>query len=305
LINVNLEDTAYAVIHIQHIKENIQMKKIIALVSLLFIVFLAACGGDNKSNDKNAEGKESDVLVIGASSVPHAEILEKAKPILEEKGIKIEIEPYEDYVLPNDDLENGTLDANYFQHIPYLNDTIEKTGYDLDYVAGIHIEPIGVYSKSIASIDDIPNGTEVLLSNSVTDQGRILTLFEANGLITLDESVDKSKATIDDIVDNPKELKFSPDYAAELLPELYESEEETLVVINTNFALQAGLNPQEDSVFIEGGDSPYVNVIAVRSEDKDNKNIKTLVEVLQSKEIQDFILEKYKGAVVPVGGENE
>lgn len=281
------------------------MKKIIALVSLLLIVLLAACGGEKDSNGKNAEGKESNVLVVGASSVPHAEILEKAKPILEEKGITIKIEPYEDYVLPNDDLENGTLDANFFQHIPYLKDTVEKTGYDLDYVAGIHIEPMGVYSKGISNIDDIPNGTEVLLSNSVPDHGRILTLFEANGLIKLDENVDKSKATIDDIVENPKELKFSPDYAAELLPELYESEDDTLVVINTNFALQAGLDPQKDSVFIEDGDSPYVNVIAVRSEDKNNENMKTLVEVLQSKEIQDFILEKYKGAVVPVGGESK
>ncbi|GIO28659.1 MetQ/NlpA family ABC transporter substrate-binding protein [Ornithinibacillus bavariensis] len=281
------------------------MKKIIALVSLLLIVLLAACGGEKDSNGKNAEGKESNVLVVGASSVPHAEILEEAKPILEEKGITIKIEPYEDYVLPNDDLENGTLDANFFQHIPYLKDTVEKTGYDLDYVAGIHIEPMGVYSKGISNIDDIPNGTEVLLSNSVPDHGRILTLFEANGLIKLDENVDKSKATIDDIVENPKELKFSPDYAAELLPELYESEDDTLVVINTNFALQAGLDPQKDSVFIEDGDSPYVNVIAVRSEDKNNENMKTLVEVLQSKEIQDFILEKYKGAVVPVGGESK
>ncbi|HAM81814.1 MetQ/NlpA family ABC transporter substrate-binding protein [Ornithinibacillus bavariensis] len=281
------------------------MKKIIALVSLLLIVLLAACGGEKDSNGKNAEGKESNVLVVGASSVPHAEILEKAKPILEEKGITIKIEPYEDYILPNDDLENGTLDANFFQHIPYLKDTVEKTGYDLDYVAGIHIEPMGVYSKEISNIDDIPNGTEVLLSNSVPDHGRILTLFEANGLIKLDENVDKSKATIDDIVENPKELKFSPDYAAELLPELYESEDDTLVVINTNFALQAGLDPQKDSVFIEDGDSPYVNVIAVRSEDKNNENMKTLVEVLQSKEIQDFILEKYKGAVVPVGGESK
>ncbi|SHG41718.1 MetQ/NlpA family ABC transporter substrate-binding protein [Ornithinibacillus halophilus] len=278
------------------------MKKVLGFISLLVVLVLAACGGADSSNGNNNE-EEDRTLVIGASSIPHAEILEEAKPLLEEKGITLEIEEYEDYVLPNDDLENGDLDANYFQHIPYLEQTVADTGYELDYIDGIHVEPMGVYSQSITSIDEIPNGTEVILSNSVADHARILSLFEAQGLITLDDSVDKGAAEIDDIVENPKELEFSPDVVPELLPEIYFSEENSLVVINTNYAIGADLNPLEDALFIEGSDSEYVNVIAVRAEDKDDEDLNTLVEVLQSEDIQNFIVENYEGAVVPVGGD--
>ncbi|WP_163971576.1 MetQ/NlpA family ABC transporter substrate-binding protein [Oceanobacillus halotolerans] len=271
------------------------MKKGILFIIILIVVLLTACG-DESSSDENT-------IKVGASSVPHAEILEEAKPLLEEEGITLEIEPYEDYVLPNDDLANGDLDANYFQHIPFLNQTIDDTGYDLDYIGGIHIEPIGVYSQTIESVDAIPEGTEVLLSNSVPDHGRILSLFEEEGLLVLDESVKKSEATIDDIVENPKNLTFSPDYDPAILPEYYESEEETLVVINTNYAIGAGLNPVEDAIFVEGEESEYVNVVAVQSEDKNNEALNTLVDILHSQEIQNFIKEEYEGAVVPVGGE--
>lgn len=273
------------------------MKKII--ISVLLVIglgtVLAACGNDKEASDKNT-------IKVGASSVPHAEILEEAKPLLEKEGITLEIQEYEDYVLPNDDLASGKLDANYFQHIPFLKQTISDTGNELDYIDGIHIEPIGVYSKGIKSVDKIPDGTEVILSNSVPDHGRVLTLFEKQGLIKLDESVEKSAATIDDIVENPKNLKFTPKYEAAMLPEFYETEENALVVINTNYAIGAGLKPTKDGLFIEDEDSPYVNVIAVKSEDKDNKALNKLVKVLHSKEIQKFIEEKYEGAVVPVGG---
>src|SRR5690606_15305252 len=140
---------------------------------LLVVLTLAACGGAD--SDENT-------ITVGASSVPHAEILEEAAPLLEEEGITLVVEPYEDYVLPNDDSASGELDANYFQHIPYLEQTIADTGYDLDYIDGIHVEPIGVYSKGVTSLEDIPEGTEVLLSNSVPDHGRILGLFEEVGL---------------------------------------------------------------------------------------------------------------------------
>lgn len=282
------------------------MRKLLTLFSILFVLLLAACGGSSEESntDESSEGatetEEEVTIKVGASSVPHAEILEEAKPLLEEQGIILEIEPYEDYVLPNDDLASGELDANYFQHIPFLEQTIADTGYDLTHIGGIHIEPMGVYSKGIEDVDSIPEGTEVILSNSVSDHGRILGLFQSEGLITLDDSVDVASATIDDIVENPLNLQFTPEYDPAFLPELYETEEDALVVINTNFAIGAGLNPLEDSLFIEGEDSPYVNVIAVRSEDEDNEALKTLVEVLHSEEIQNFILENYDGAVVPV-----
>jgi len=285
------------------------MKRLIVFLSVILVLALAACGGNSNTEEdtqqeaENNEGPETEeevTIKIGASSVPHAEILEEAQPILAEQGINIEIEPYEDYILPNDDLANGELDANYFQHIPYLEQTVADTGYELTHIGGIHIEPMGVYSKTFTDIDSIPDGTEVILSNSVSDHGRVLGLFQSQGLITLDEDVEIDAATIDDIVENPKDLQFTPDYDPAFLPELYETEEDTLVVINTNYAIEAGLTPLEDSLFIEGDDSPYVNVIAVRTEDENNASLQTVVDVLHSEEIQDFILENYEGAVVPV-----
>lgn len=288
------------------------MRKLLVFLAALVVLVLAACGGSGGAGQeeaKEADGAEEtegtneveDVTItVGASSVPHAEVLEEAKPLLAEEGITLEIEQYEEYVLPNDDLANGTLDANYFQHIPYLEQTVADTGYELTHIGGIHIEPMGAYSKGIASIDDIEDGTEVILSNSVSDHGRVLNLFVQNGLITLEDGVDVDGAQIDDIVDNPKNLKFSPDYEPAFLPEIYEAEEDVLVVINTNFAIQAGLEPQEDSLFIEEDNSPYVNIIAVREEDKDNETLHRLVEVLRSDAIQNFIIDKYDGAVVPV-----
>lgn len=274
------------------------MKKLTGLIVLSIILLLAACG-DKNNEAANDEDKEVEITV-GAVSVPHAEILEEAKPLLEEKNIKLDIEEYQDFVFPNDDLADGTLDANYFQHIPYLEQTVEDTGYDLDQIGKIHNEPMGIYSKDIQSIDDIEDGTEVILSNSVSDHARILTLFEEAGLITLVDDVDNAKATLDDIEDNPKKLEFAPDYEPALLPELYHSESDVLVAINTNYAIDGGIDPENDALFIEPDDSPYANVIAVRSEDKDDEALHTLVDVLHSDDIQDFISDEYDGAIVPV-----
>lgn len=279
------------------------MKKIYALLAALLVLFLAACGtsGDSDSSSDKKDEKEK-VIKIGATSTPHAEILKEAEPLLEKKGIKLDIKEYQDYVFPNDDLASGKLDANYFQHIPYLEDTVKKTGYKITHIGGIHIEPMGVYSKNIKSVKDIKDGTEVVLSRSVADHGRVLGLFESQGLIKLKDGVNKETATIKDIAENKKNLKFSADVDAASLPEIYNKEGDVLVAINTNYAIQAKLNPMKDSLFIEGSESPYVNVIAVQEKDKDNKALHELVDVLHSKEIQDFIKDKYNGAVVPVDG---
>src|SRR5699024_1357642 len=194
-------------------------------LSIIFVLFLAACGSSEDSNQKDNE------ITVGASSEPHAEILEEAQPILEEKGITLNIEQYQDFVLPNDDLENGTLDANYYQHIPYLEQTVEDTGYDLDYIDGIHIEPMGVYSKDIKSIDNIPEGTEVILGYSVANDGSILVIFEQEELMELDDSIKKMGATLDDIMEKPKNIQFSYDYDTALLAEFYVSEDNVLVAI--------------------------------------------------------------------------
>lgn len=279
------------------------MKKILALIAILAVLTLAACGGnEEKSSEGSGEGSTDAEITVGASSTPHAQILEKAKPILKEKGITLHIEEYQDYVLPNQDLASGELDANYFQHIPYLKSQKEQLGYDFTSIGAIHIEPMGIYSKNIKSIDEVPKGTEVIMSRSVADHGRILSLLEKNGLIKLADDVNKVEATVDDIVKNPLNLKFSADIDAAFLPEMYKTEEDALVAINTNYAIGAELNPTEDALILEGEDSPYVNVVAVKTEDKDNKALNTLVDVLHSEEIQNYIKEEFDGAIVPVDG---
>jgi D-methionine transport system substrate-binding protein len=280
------------------------MKKWLSLVLALAVALvISACGTseDNADGGNADSGKEeTSKLTVGASNVPHAEILEEAKPLLEEKGVELEVVTFQDYILPNQALDSGELDANYFQHIPYLESQIEENDYDFVNAGGIHIEPIGVYSKKYKSLDELPDGAKILMSNSVADHGRILTMLEKEGLITLKEGVDKVKATIEDIETNEKNLEFDTEYEASLLPQIYNNDERDAVLINSNYAIDAGLNPIEDSIAIEDKESPYVNVIAVNSGDEDKEAVKALVEVLHSKEIQDFILEKYKGAVVPV-----
>jgi D-methionine transport system substrate-binding protein len=282
------------------------MKKWLSLLfTLTLVLVLAACGGANEeeSKDSAANGtktEETKKLVVGASNVPHAEILEEAKPLLEEKGIELQIETFQDYVLPNQALDAGDLDANYFQHIPYFETQIKENNYDFANAGGIHIEPIGIYSKKYKSLNELPEKAKVIISNSVADHGRVLSLLENEGLITLKEGIDKTAATIEDVVENPKKLQFDTEYAAELLPQIYNNDEGDILLINSNYAIDAGLNPLEDSIALESGENnPYVNIIAVRSGDENKKEIKALVEVLHSQEIQDFILEKYKGAVVP------
>jgi D-methionine transport system substrate-binding protein len=265
------------------------MKKLLGFVSLLVVLFtLAACGGN--------EGK----LVVGASNVPHAEILEEVKPLLAEKGIDLEIVPFQDYILPNKALADKEIDANYFQHIPYLKSQIAENGYDFVNAGGIHIEPIGVYSQKYKSLDELPDGATIIMSNSVADHGRILTMLQSQGLITLAEGIDTTTATEDDIVENPKNLVFKADVEAGLLPQVYNNNEGDAVLINTNYAIDAGLNPLKDAIAIEGADSPYVNIITVRTGDENLESIQALIEVLRSEQIQNFIKDKYQGAVVPV-----
>lgn len=280
-------------------------KKVLAstLVSAS-VLALAACGSDdegtNTGSTNNADKEESSTLVVGASNTPHAIILEQVEPILEEQGIDLEIETYQDYILPNQDLEGKEIDANYFQHIPYFEAQIEEFGYDFANAGGIHIEPIGVYSKKYNSLSELPEGATILLSNSVADHGRMLSLLEQEGLIKLKEGIDKTKAETSDIVENPKNFEFDANTEASLLYQMYENEEGDAVLINSNYAIDNGLNPLEDSIAIESSESPYVNIIAVRAGDEDSEKIKALVEALHSEKIQEFILEEWGGSVVPV-----
>jgi D-methionine transport system substrate-binding protein len=277
------------------------MKKYLSLtIAIILAIFLAACGTSEENTEGGSGENETTKLIVGASNVPHAEILEEAKSLLEEKGIELEVVPFQDYILPNQALESKELDANYFQHIPYLNAQMAEHGYDFVNAGGIHIEPIGVYSQKYKSLDELPDGAHIIVSSSVADHGRILTMLEKHGLITLKDGIEKTEATVEDIVENPKNLHFDAEYEASLLPQIYNNGEGDAVLINSNYAIDAGLNPIEDSIAIEESDSPYVNVIAVRAGDESREEIQALVEVLRSEEIQNFILEKYEGAVVPV-----
>ncbi|MDN4074069.1 MULTISPECIES: MetQ/NlpA family ABC transporter substrate-binding protein [Fictibacillus] len=266
------------------------------LLGALIAAALTACGSSSTSGD----GKNPEKLTVGASNVPHAVILKEAVPLLKKKGIDLKIVKFQDYVLPNKALFNKEIDANYFQHIPYLEQQLkENPKYKFENAGAIHIEPMGVYSKKYKSLKELPDGAKVILSNSVAEHGRILSIFEKAGLIKLKAGVGY-KAQLKDIVENPKHLKFKADIEPALLTKAYQYNEGDAIVINTNYAIDAGLNPKKDSIELEGTDSPFANIITVRKGDKDKKAVKTLVEVLHSKQIQSFIEKEYKGAVLPV-----
>nr|WP_231710826.1 MetQ/NlpA family ABC transporter substrate-binding protein [Gracilibacillus suaedae] len=258
--------------------------------------------GEDNTEETNDEGETEELteLVVGATAVPHSEVLEKAAPLLEEQGIEIQIETYQEYVLPNQDLDGGLLDANYYQHTPFLETEKEEKGYDFASLGGVHIEPIGIYSKNVETVEDIEEGTTIIMSRNVPDHGRILLLLQEEGLITLDENVDPTEATVEDIVENPLNLEFDTSIEPALLTQNYEREEDAIVAINTNYAIEHGLVPTEDAIILESPDSPYANLIVVRSEDKDNEALQTLVDVLRSEEIQTFMEEEYGGAIIPV-----
>lgn len=292
------------------------MKKLsLGLLTLVTAFSLVGCGNDQSSETpsttpsvENKEESDSSTLqptettklVVGTSSTPHAEILEQAIPLLKEEGIELEIVTFQDYVLPNRTLTEGELDANYFQHIPYLEGYNADNGTDIVNAGGIHIEPIGIYSKNYKSLDELPEGATVIMSSSVADHGRMLSLLQVEGLIKLSDDVEASAATIEDIVENPKNLVFKADVDPGLLVTVYNSGEGDAVLINTNFALDGGLNPMKDAIALEGSASPYVNIIACNAGDETREDIQKLIEVLRSESIQQFIIDTYQGAVVPV-----
>jgi D-methionine transport system substrate-binding protein len=290
------------------------MKKLAGILSAaLLSLTLVACGqGEQPAAEQKTAGEapttetaegiteELVKLVIGASNVPHAEVLEAAAPLLLEEGIEIEVVRFQDYVLPNKALASEELDANYFQHIPYLTKQNDENAYGFVNAGGIHIEPIGVYSQKWASLDELPEGAEIIMSSAIPDHGRILAMLADKGLITLAEGVGIT-ATLEDITENPKNYKFNDRVEASLLPQAYLNGEGDAVLINSNFALGAGLSPGKDAIALESSDvtNPYVNVIAVRGGDENRPEIQKLVEVLQSETIRNFILETWGGDVVP------
>ncbi|WP_120997942.1 MetQ/NlpA family ABC transporter substrate-binding protein [Stutzerimonas urumqiensis] len=234
-------------------------------------------------------------LTVAATAVPHAEILEHIKPALAEQGVELDVKVFTDYVQPNIQVAEERLDANFFQHQPYLDEFNKGRGTELVSVAGVHIEPFGAYSDKHTSLDALPEGANVVIPNDATNGGRALLLLDKAGLITLKDGAGIT-ATVKDIAENPNKLQIRELEAATLPRVLTQVD---LALINTNYALEAGLNPTKDALIIEGNDSPYVNILVARPDNKDSTAMQKLAKALQSDEVKQFIDEKYKGAVVP------
>lgn len=264
------------------------MKKFIAIIlALTLTLALAACG--NSANDKT--------IKVGATPAPHAEILEVVKDILAEDGWTLEIVEFNDYIIPNTSLEDGQLDANYFQHITYMNNFNVENGTHLVSAAGIHYEPFGLYAGKCDSLENLADGARIAVPNDATNEARALLLLEQVGLITLKEGVGID-ATKSDIVENPKNLELY-EIQAELVPTTLEDVD--LAVINGNYAIDAGLKIA-DALATEAADGTaaqaYINVLAVKEGNENSEKIQALVKALMSQKVKDFIDEKYDGAVV-------
>lgn len=250
---------------------------------------LTACGagGDGAAAGPSADDDGITTITVGASPTPHAKILEYVdENLAEEEDIDLEITTFDDYIQPNVQLSEGTIDANYFQHLPYYEAQIEDRGYDFAHFSGIHIEPFALYSASLEDIEDLPKGGKVGINNDPSNQGRALELLQDAGVITLAEGKDATNATVNDIAGNPKDIEFVETAAAQLPRSL---EDLDAAVINGNYAIQADMNVSEALLVEEGGDSPYANFLAVRADTKDNEAIAALDELLHSPEVKAYI----------------
>ncbi len=280
-------------------KKNAKRVLSLGLAAALTAGALAGCGSGSDEKKGTESADNSKTIKVGASVSPHAEILEQVKPLLEKDGYTLEIVEYNDYPIQNTALSEGELDANYFQHQPYLTSFNEENKTDLVSAGSIHFEPLGIYSEKLKSIDDIEDGAIVAVPNDATNEARALLLLEANGLITLKKDAGVN-ATVLDVEENPKNLKIQEIAAEQLVRSLPDV---AIACINGNYAIEGGYNVS-DAIEVEESTSlaaeTYANIVAVRSGDEKSEKIQALVKALQSDEIRKFIEEKYKGAVVPV-----
>jgi D-methionine transport system substrate-binding protein len=237
----------------------------------------------------------AETLTVAATPVPHAEILEFVKPALAKEGVDLKVKVFTDYIQPNVQVAEKRLDANFFQHQPYLDEFNKAKGTSLVAVTGVHLEPLGAYSSKLKDLKDLPSGANVVIPNDATNGGRALLLLAKAGVITLKDPTN-ILSTVKDIAQNPKDLKIRELEAATIPRVLTQVD---LALINTNYALEAKLDPSKDALVIEGNDSPYVNILVSRPDNKDSDAMKKLAAALHSPEVKQFITEKYKGAVLP------
>lgn len=285
-------------------KENENMKKKIlalALAGVLVVGALTGCGSSkSESSEKKTEDKK---ITVAASATPHAEILEEAKTLLKDKGYELEVKVFDDYVQPNNVVESGEFDANYFQHVPYLEQFNEEKGTHLVVAGKIHYEPFGIYPGTKKDLKDIAKGDKIAVPNDTTNEARALLLLQDNGIIKLKDGAG-IKATVNDIEENPNNIEIVELEAAQV-PRVVN--EVAYVVLNGNYALEANYTVKKDALAYEKSDSEaaktYVNVIAVKEGNENSEKIKALVDVLKSDSIKKFIDEKYDGAVIVYDGE--
>ncbi len=265
--------------------------KILRILGLLSALILAGCGGQSPS----AAGDKAEHLSVAATAVPHAEILDVVKPILAKEGVILDVKIFNDYIQPNDQVVQKHIDVNYFQTAPYLSAYNKDRGTQLETIVGVHIEPFGAYSRRFKSLDALPNGADVVIPNDPSNNSRALILLDKFGVIKLKDP-GNPLSTLRDIVANPKQLKFR-ELDSAMLPRVLDQVD--LALINTNYALDAGLEPTRDALAIESRESPYVNFLVGLPEAKTDPRVQKLAKALTSEEVRSFINTKYKGAVLP------
>ena len=273
------------------------MRKLLAIAASMMAaaMLFTGCGGGGGDAPEQKSAQEMKTVKIGATPVPHVEILEQIRSELEADGVTLDIVEFSDYVQPNIALNDKELDANFFQHQPYLDNFVaEHKEMKIKSAGGIHIEPMGIYSLKIKNLDELQDGASISIPNDPTNGGRALLLLSKAGLITLKDGVG-AEATVQDIVGNPKNITLQEVEAAQVPRTL---EDVDAAVINTNFAMQAQLVPTKDAMFMEDSTSPYVNIVVVRDGDETRPEIETLMKHLKSDTVKKFIDEKYKGAIV-------
>ena len=266
------------------------------LVACGLTLTLAGCGEKPEPAQPAAAGKDASVTItVGASPVPHADILKFITPQLAKEGVTLKVMEFTDYIKPNLSLADKEIDANFFQHKPYLDEFCADRGLKLSSLTAVHIEPMGVYSRKVKGIADVAEGAQVAIPNDPTNGGRALKVLETAGLIKLKPEAG-ILATVGDVAENPKKVKFIEIESAQLPRAL---DDVDLAVINSNYALGANLNPLKDAIAIEAKDSPYANVVAVRTGEENRAEFQKLKAALSSPELKKFLEEQYKGAVVP------
>ncbi len=272
------------------------MKKILSLL-LATALFLVACGNKNENKESTSSqsgAAKTEKLIVGATPIPHAELLNLVKDDLKKEGIELEVVEFNDYVQPNKALADKSIDANFFQHVPYMEDFGKKNHIDMVAVGNIHLEPMALYSKKIKNVNELKNGDTLIIPNDPTNGGRALILLDKAGIIKLKDNT-KLDSTPADIIKNPKNIKIETLSNEQIAPRLSEV---AGAIINSNFAIDAKVTKNE-IILIEGKDSPYVNVVTVLKESQNDERVKKLVKALQSEKVKKYIEEKYDGRVIP------